>query len=186
MQKLNSAKNIYMIGPGGVGKTTTGPILAAKLGMSFIDLDDEFCLRILNIGHFLKAYDYAKYVAANSELFFNLTSELDRPHVIALSSGFLIHKTHEKIIEKNIQAVRSTGLSIMISPSKDNRISSEIVAARQITRGFGLNYPTEQAKFLNRIDTYKSLSDIQVYSIDTPEKITSLIVEKMAKRERNI
>lgn len=33
---------IFLIGPGGVGKTTCGAILANSLGYNFIDLDTEF------------------------------------------------------------------------------------------------------------------------------------------------
>jgi len=41
---------IFIIGPGGVGKSTCGPILASMLDCKFIDLDEEFCQRIVNIG----------------------------------------------------------------------------------------------------------------------------------------
>lgn len=32
---------IFLIGPGGVGKSTTGNILAELIGYNFIDLDQE-------------------------------------------------------------------------------------------------------------------------------------------------
>ena len=33
---------IRLVGPGGAGKTTTGALLAQRVGMPFIDLDERF------------------------------------------------------------------------------------------------------------------------------------------------
>ncbi|CAI1622383.1 shikimate kinase [Serratia quinivorans] len=42
------ADYIFLIGPGGAGKSTVGKILSATPGYNLIDLDDEFCERIMN------------------------------------------------------------------------------------------------------------------------------------------
>ena len=38
-------KNIVLIGFMGTGKTSTGKTLAARLGFSFLDLDEDSCTR---------------------------------------------------------------------------------------------------------------------------------------------
>lgn len=38
---MKSGRNLYLVGPMGVGKTTIGRLIAHRLGKTFIDLDDE-------------------------------------------------------------------------------------------------------------------------------------------------
>ncbi|SVB42790.1 uncharacterized protein METZ01_LOCUS195644, partial [marine metagenome] len=38
---MTTAKNIYLVGPMGVGKTTIGKALAKSLGLDFVDSDHE-------------------------------------------------------------------------------------------------------------------------------------------------
>ncbi|MEX0555857.1 shikimate kinase [Klebsiella grimontii] len=40
---------LFLIGPGGVGKSTVGALLAQAMNYRFIDLDSEFCEQLLNI-----------------------------------------------------------------------------------------------------------------------------------------
>ncbi len=59
--RTSSGKHIFLIGPGGVGgvgKTSHGPGLVAKSGFGLIDLDQECCDRIKNIGTFIDTKGY--------------------------------------------------------------------------------------------------------------------------------
>ena len=56
---------IFIIGPGGVGKTTSGEILAKLLSYKFIDLDQKFCEQIENIGTYINNEGYKKYCYKN-------------------------------------------------------------------------------------------------------------------------
>ncbi len=38
---MTSGRNLYLVGPMGVGKTTIGKLVARKLGREFVDLDEE-------------------------------------------------------------------------------------------------------------------------------------------------
>jgi shikimate kinase len=51
-------KHIFLIGPGGVGKTTIGRLFAPLLNLQFIDLDEEFCTRIGSVRSHLDRYGY--------------------------------------------------------------------------------------------------------------------------------
>ena len=72
---VNESRIIFIIGPGGVGKTTSGKILAKKLGYDFIDLDNEFMLRVGNIAEYCKNPGYREYCRANSRLAQELIKE---------------------------------------------------------------------------------------------------------------
>ena len=86
-----------MIGPGGVGKTTTAKYLAPRLGYDCIDLDDYFCERIENIRVFIANYGYREYVIANARCFHEIVQNCKRNTIISLSSGFLIIEEAAKV-----------------------------------------------------------------------------------------
>ena len=49
-----AGETIFLLGPGGVGKSTLGRVLAGRLNWPLIDLDLEFCERIAEIGRFIR------------------------------------------------------------------------------------------------------------------------------------
>ncbi|MCE8442605.1 shikimate kinase, partial [Rhodovulum sulfidophilum] len=63
-------RNIFLIGPGGIGKTSSGRNLAELLGREFIDLDEKFMSGPGHIGQYISEHGYAKYVRENSNFFF--------------------------------------------------------------------------------------------------------------------
>lgn len=83
-------QRIFLIGPGRVGKTTVGRLLAPHLGYGLLDLDEEFCSRVRPIRNFLDAHGYTGYVRRNSELFLELLAHYGPASgmVFVLSSGF--------------------------------------------------------------------------------------------------
>ena len=166
---------IFIIGPGGVGKSTCGTILANLLSYNFIDLDSEFCKRIENIGKYIKKFGYKKYCYENSRLFYEITSQHLESFVFSLSSGFLVHENLDNLTMKHKQALKEWGISILLLPSELLNKSTEIVVNRQLSRGFDLK--EEKEKIIQRFPLYKELGDIKIYSYDKPE----IIAEQMKK-----
>lgn len=113
-----------MIGPGGVGKTTVGKVLALQLGLQLFDLDEEFCKRIANIGVFIREHGYNQYLFQNSELcstlidsnsWFDLSetfpSELTRAAILLNLTGSEISRT---VLRCERSAVLSDTLMIQL------------------------------------------------------------------------
>ena len=75
----------------------------------FIDLDNEFCRRIQNIGIYIRRYGYEKYCYENSKLFYKLLDENEENVVFALSSGFLVYENLEKLTLKHKLIIKKTG-----------------------------------------------------------------------------
>lgn len=169
---------IFLIGPGGVGKSTCGELLAKLLWYKFIDLDDEFCRQVENIGFFIKNFGYEEYCYKNSELFYSLTDSESDDFVFALSSGFLVHKNLEKLTIKHKNTLKESGISILLLPSDSLDESVNIIIKRQLSRGFWLNKKKEKTKFIWRFPLYGKLGDIKIFSHDKPE-----IIAKQMKRE---
>ncbi|WP_411167299.1 shikimate kinase [Klebsiella michiganensis] len=81
---------LFLIGPGGVGKSTVGALLVQAMSYRFIDLDSEFCEQILNIRQYIQRDGYERYVRENAALCSRLLAE--NPHekrVVVLSRDFL-------------------------------------------------------------------------------------------------
>ncbi|WP_300074368.1 shikimate kinase [uncultured Ruegeria sp.] len=152
-------RHIFLIGPGGVGKTSSGPHLARLIGCEFVDLDELFMSGPGHIGRYIKEHGYAQYVRENSKLFFEHIVGRVPPCVCALSSGFLIAETEVETVELNSTAVRKEGFSILLLPHADPDECAKIVAIRQAQRGLSLRQEIEHSKFLARLPVYRSLAD---------------------------
>lgn len=107
---------LLLIGPGGVGKSTVGGLLAPLLGRGLIDLDHRFTERFGHIGGFISERGYDTYKIANSRLARETVSQIDRPSILVLSSGFLSPDNHPDILAAN-KTVATSGYSISLLPA---------------------------------------------------------------------
>lgn len=161
----------------GVGKSTCGAILADLLDLTFIDLDEEFCKRVENVGSYIKSFGYEKYCLENSKVFYDILSQPLENFVFALSSGFLVHENHEELTKKHKKTIKELGISLLLLPSESIQEATEIVVKRQLSRGLGLQEDKEKTKFMQRFPIYKELGDIKIFSHTKPE----IIAEQMKK-----
>ncbi|MDM0011128.1 shikimate kinase [Variovorax sp. J22P168] len=81
---------LHLVGPGGAGKTTVGPVLARRLGWSFIDLDERFLGRHGDIAGCIETHGHARYARRNLALYFDIQRSLATPAVLAL----FLRQTH--------------------------------------------------------------------------------------------
>jgi shikimate kinase len=69
---------VLIVGPGGAGRSTAGPALAARLGVPFVDLDKEFAIRVGDISVYLTDYGYDAYAARNIQVCLDMLAALRR------------------------------------------------------------------------------------------------------------
>ncbi|UJW86328.1 shikimate kinase [Devosia sp. SL43] len=167
-------ENIFLIGPGGVGKSTLGANLARLSGYPLVDLDLEFCQRIAIIGPFIVEHGYEAYRAANLALAQELVGGIERPSIFVTSSGFLVAPPHSSDYQAAV-ALIGTGYSIGLLPSLGIAEATDIVVGRQLGRGFGLERETEVTKFQKRFAIYSVLGDMHVVSAAPPDRITKAV-----------
>ena len=177
-----NGKHIFLIGPGGVGKSTTGPLLAALLDRRFIDLDDMFCDQIENIVIYIKSKGYDAYARANADLAQRVIRRQSEPVVMALSSGSLVTTGLADVIAQTRTTVRETGVSVALLPGGTLEEAAGIVVARQLTRGFGLQRESELQKFRDRAETYRALADACFDSSRQPVQVAQSIADWLGQQ----
>ncbi len=175
---------IFIIGPGGVGKTTAGVELTRLLDCAFVDLDQQFVARVGHIDAVIRGQGYGRYVELNAELFATLAEELPETCVVPLSSGFLARETPPDLLAANKARVKATGTSIRLLPCEDLGAASRIVVARQMDRGLGLDEGREAAKFPRRFADYLDQGDIRIFSAAAPAQIAAEMARALGLTSR--
>jgi len=174
---------IFLIGPGGAGKSTVGKIVSDILGYVAIDLDDEFCERIINIREFIKCYGYESYLEQNSALLRELIiTHHHQDTLFILSSGFLSTDIRPDIIENNKKVVNEKGFSVLLMPSRHYDEALLCIIDRQLKRGFSLQREKEEKKFNHRFYEYIKMGDMKIFSMDKPEEIAAKIANELNRR----
>ena len=173
---------IFIIGPGGAGKTTSGKFLAKKLKYDFFDLDEKFTQLIEEIGKYINDFGLEKYHQKNFELFYSLLKKINTNTVFVLSSGFFVHEELENLQLKNKLTLEKYGKIIMLLPSSSLDECVSIIVQRQLKRGFGLNAEREKQKIIFRFSIYRKKGDIKIFSSDDPEHIAEKMKEELFKR----
>lgn len=170
-----SGEVVFLVGPGGVGKSTLGRELSRVLHWPLIDLDLEFCDRLATIGDFIAANGYERYRAANLALAQDLLASATRPMIFVTSSGFLAAAPHTQDYHQARQLV-ATGYGVTLLPSLDLDTAASIVVERQLGRGFGFIGETEDRKFRDRFAIYQGVGDALVVSTAAPAKVASAVL----------
>ena len=171
-------ETIFLLGPGGVGKSTLGRELARQLDWPLLDLDLEFCERLEVIGSFIAAHGYERYRAENLALAQRLVAAVPRPSVFVTSSGFLAAR-QGTADHASAHRIVATGYGITLLPSLEVEPATSIVVARQLTRGFGLERASEERKFRARFMVYREAGEMLVVSTSAPASIAGAVIERM-------
>lgn len=168
-------QHIFLIGPGGVGKSTLGRALASKLGRPLLDLDLEFCDRIGIIGPYIAAYGYPAYRQANLELALRLVAAQTEPMVFVTASGFLAADPQSDDYHA-ASALVATGYAITLLPALDLARATDIVVERQMQRGFTADRAGEAEKFRHRFPLYRDKGDMLVVSTLPADQLAAPVV----------
>ncbi|MDP4000023.1 MAG: shikimate kinase [bacterium] len=181
-------KHIFIVGPGSVGKSTTGSLLATKLGYAFRDVDSQFCERIGLIGDYIKEKSYRDYCKKNADLFDTLVAEAGEPTVFALPSGFLVHEKAPEIAESNKKLLKKLGLTILLLPSQTAKEGVDTVVQRHLSRNYiDTDAKIERERFISRFPKYLSYGgNIQIFSVAAPEKIADEMLVRIKEWQSNI
>lgn len=159
----------------GAGKSTVGPLLAAKLSWSFIDLDKEI--------EKLRGESIREIFEKRGELFFRrleteaLSKLRESPQcVVALGGGAYSQGTNRSLIRK-------LGVSVFLDCPLDIILSRCALAGE---RPLFHNQPAIRELYQSRLSHYRE-SDFRVdVSNLSPERITELIHRRVSGQEEDV
>ncbi|WP_052810529.1 shikimate kinase [Variovorax paradoxus] len=128
---------LHLVGPGGAGKTSVGPILAERLGWEFADLDEHFMSREGSIAACIDAYGYADYSRRNIAVYRKVRRSFASSTVLALSSGFMTYPEDVDPEYKTLRcAIEVDALTSLLLPSFELETCVQIIVQRQLSRPY--------------------------------------------------
>jgi shikimate kinase len=166
--------SITLIGPGGAGKSTVGVLIAKRLGMAFVDLDQRFVTRAGDISEYIDRFGYTAYARENVETYDWLLREGGRS-VAALSSGFMtyprdIHPQYARLR----QSIEENPMTFMLIPSLNRDICVAETVRRQLARPFARSAGREEVVIRERFPIYVGL---RARKIETMRPVTAVVNE---------
>jgi shikimate kinase len=170
---------IFLIGPGGAGKTTVGAALARRLERQFVDLDQRFAEHHGDISQFVDQYGYGVYARANVEHYTSLSREgFGEPlTVVALSSGFMTYDetVHPDYLRVRAEIERAANTFILL-PSLDEETCVTETVRRQLARPFARSAAREEAVIRVRFASYMALPQHKIATMRPAEIVAEEIV----------
>src|SRR5688572_25156288 len=175
---------IQLVGPGGAGKTTAGAALAERLFVPFVDLDVEFAAGEGDISAYLDTRGYEAYAARNVSIYSDLFGDLERPDVVALSSGFMTYRADVHTgYARCRQRIASSQSTFVLLPSLDLEVCVAETVRRQLLRPFARMAEREEQVIRTRFATYASLPARKVETMRPLDTVVAELVNLVVTQQ---
>jgi shikimate kinase len=149
---------IQLIGPGGAGKTTVGLALANRMGIPFIDLDEQFRVRLGDISAWLEVHGYASYANRNVQVYLDTLGAFRVIAVLALSSGFMTYAVDAHPDYGNVcRDIVASPSTVVLLPSFNYETCVTETVRRQLRRPFSRSAQREEQVIRARFEVYSGL-----------------------------
>ena len=153
--------NLVLTGMPSSGKTTVGRMLAASLGLSFVDSDALIVERIgMSIKDFFAARGEAAFRAVESEVLADLAAR--RMQVIATGGGAILDP-------RNVEVLRSSGTLLFLDRSLSGLVPTE-------DRPLSADGGRLERLYRERRPRYLAAADHVIPNDGTPEEALALIL----------
>lgn len=162
--------NIVLIGYRGTGKSTAGRILAARLGLSYVSMDEEIVKKAgMTVPEIVAAYGWPGFRDRESELARSLAL---RDNTVIDTGGGVIERP------ENIEALKTSGPIFWLKASVSTIVERIQGGKDRPALTEGKSFTEEVAEVLEkRKDRYRQAAD---HEIDTDGVAPDAIAEEIA------
>ena len=172
---------IRLIGPGGAGKSTAGALLAQRLGVRFVDLDERFRATAGDISEYIDTRGYNAYAARNVQVYADVIGE---DCVLALSSGFMtyrddVHPAHARFRGE----IAACPMTFVLLPSLDPETCVAETVRRQLGRAFSRSAEREEEVIRTRFAVHRDLPAAKIETMRPIAAVVEAIIAKMSAAE---
>lgn len=174
--KAESRKNIYLLGMMGAGKSTIGPLLAASLGRSFVDLDALIEAHSgQTIAQLFAEMGEAGFRKLESRLLRKIADQ--EKLVVALGGGTVLRRQNRRLIQ-------ASGINLYLEASLPTLVERNRGHGRRplLPKACDKHEYRERLQQLlsERQPLYQRLSHITVPAdLLSPEELVDVILEKL-------
>lgn len=175
---------IHLVGPGGAGKSTVGHALAKRLGVGFIDLDQEFKTRTGDITAYMNANGYHAYAGQIVRTYVETLVARQEETVIALSSGFMTYDAdvHAEYLQLRGQIATSPTTFVLLA-SLDYEVCVRETVRRQLTRPFSRSAEREEEVIRHRFGAYYQLAARKVATLGPIDAVVNSLLVHLRHTE---
>jgi shikimate kinase len=165
--------HVTLVGPGGAGKSTVAALVAERLAIRCLDLDQCFADRLGNISDYIARFGYPTYARENVETYRAAVEDGPGARVVALSSGFMTYPDDMHPDYARLRAyVDRSPTTFVLLPSLDLEVCVAEIVRRQLLRPFARSAAREEAVIRERFPVYVSHS---ARKIDTMQPLPTIV-----------
>jgi shikimate kinase len=175
---------IRLIGPGGAGKSSTGSLLAGRLGVRFVDLDERFGATVGDISEYIKSRGYDAYAAENVHIYGDLVRGVaSREWVLALSSGFMAYRedVHPSYVHLR-REIAASPTTFVLLPSLDLETCVAEIVRRQLGRPFSRSAEREEQVIRARFALHRDLPATRIETMRPIAEVVEAVAANVAAR----
>jgi shikimate kinase len=168
---------MHVVGPGGAGKSTVAPLIAAALDVPCYDIDAHFTLAHGSVDTYIARHGYRTYAAANVRRYLVLRAM--PAGVAALSSGFMVYPLDITPEYASLRAALAAApTTVVLLPALELEACVAETVRRQVSRDRGrMSAVQAEAKIRERFGPYVDLPARKVASDRQPSAVAAEIVE---------
>ncbi|HET6232920.1 MAG TPA: shikimate kinase [Longimicrobiaceae bacterium] len=173
---------IRLIGPGGAGKSSTGPLVAERLGARFVDLDERFRSTAGDISEYIESPGYDAYAARNVQVYADVIRDAaSQDCVLALSSGFMTYREDIHPAYAQIRSdIATSPTTFVLLPSLDLETCVAETVQRQLGRPFRRSAEREEQVIRARFVVHRDLPVTKVETMRPVAEVAEAIVANVA------